>query len=519
MQEQLRGPEELRPEDVACDACLQSAPRRALKSCLTCLVSYCQAHLRPHLENAKFQNHRLVDPLQDIERRSCEAHGRPLERYCPAHSCCMCQQCEEEEHQGHGATPLREARGKIEEELQQKQEEITKTVTAAENAISKLQINTVSIKSSVQEVHGLLEQRFSELQAAVERAQREAVELLEGQERRAVRQAEGVQAHLQQRCAEMKSRLLSAEKLRRNKNDIDFLQEHAQWRKETLDVSLPNVNIGLTDSLTAFGHVVTEATQELCEQLLNAYRDKLKAALRSEKLGVKTVVCDPDRQIPVPDPKTREDFLKYSATLTFDAQTAHSFLRLTEENRKATNTTPWQHAYPDVPERFEHWRQVLAAESFYLGRHYFEAEASGEGTHVGLTYRSIDRKSQEDSGCITGNGFSWCLQWNGRGFSAWHGGVETPLPEAAFTRIGVYVDFDGGLLAFYGVGDSMTPLHQYRVEFLEPLYPAFWLSKKENVVLLVKHQDVLPQTGPLPPCTLPSSPRDTQPLQQRQQPL
>lgn len=168
------------------------------------------------------------------------------------------------------------------------------------------------------------------------------------------------------------------------------------------------------------------------------------------------------------------------------------------------NTTPWQHPYPDLPERFENWRQVLATESFYLGRQYFEADISGEGTHVGLTYKSIDRKGNESNSCITGNNFSWCLQWNGRTFSAWHSGVETPLSVEKFPRIGVYVDYTQGLLAFYGVDDKMTLIHKYKAEFLEPLYPAFWLPKKENVVVLVSPGDPIRLKSPSPPVLPPN---------------
>lgn len=169
------------------------------------------------------------------------------------------------------------------------------------------------------------------------------------------------------------------------------------------------------------------------------------------------------------------------------------------------NTTPWQHPYPDLPERFENWRQVLATESFYLGRHYFEADISGEGTHVGLTYKSIDCKGNESNSCITGNNFSWCLQWNGRTFSAWHSGVETPLSMEKFPRIGVYLDYTQGLLAFYGVDDNMTLIHKYKAEFLEPLYPAFWLPKKENVVVLVTPGDPIRLKSPSPPVSPPNA--------------
>lgn len=105
--------EPLGPDDVVCDSCIES-PRRALKSCLTCLVSYCESHLRPHLEKPNFHNHRLVEPLRDIERRTCESHKWPLELFCLADACCVCQDCVTEAHRGHKVVAVTEARRQIE---------------------------------------------------------------------------------------------------------------------------------------------------------------------------------------------------------------------------------------------------------------------------------------------------------------------------------------------------------------------------------------------------------------------
>ncbi|XP_065806036.1 tripartite motif-containing protein 16, partial [Labrus bergylta] len=208
--------EPLGPDDVVCDSCIES-PRRALKSCLTCLVSYCEAHLRPHLENTKFQNHRLVEPLRDIERRTCESHKWPLELFCCADLCCVCQDCVSEEHRGHNTVTVVEARQRIEKELKEKQTEMVKTVTAAENAINRLQLNTVSIENSVTEVRAVIESQFEELQAVMERAKREVTEILEGEEKQALSQAEGIKVHLEQRCTELKKTQAQVEKLSKNK--------------------------------------------------------------------------------------------------------------------------------------------------------------------------------------------------------------------------------------------------------------------------------------------------------------
>ncbi|KAL4612899.1 tripartite motif-containing protein 16-like [Arapaima gigas] len=492
--------EELGLNDVACDACIDS-PRRALKSCLTCLVSYCGTHLRPHLENARFQSHRLVEPLQDVESRVCEGHGQPLQLYCCADGCCVCQGCLEELHKGHEVTPVEEARAMIEKELKEKQTEMERAMKAAENAIQKLHSNNATIESSVLEVRNVIRQQFAELQAAVDKAQKEVMEILDGEAQQAVNQSESIRTHLEQRCAELRKTQDQMEKLSKSKNDVDFLQDYSQW-KEAEDISLPGVYIGLTDRLASFSRMVTDSTRELCERLPSVYKDKLKDTCKSDKTRIKTMVhavVTAKYRFSLPDPKTREDFLKYAVPLSFDENSVHKYLRLTMENRKVTNTTPWQHSYPDVPERFEHWRQALTVESFYLGRHYFEVDMTGEGTYVGVTYKSIDRKGKESSSNIAGNDYSWCLQCNGTGFSAWHGDAERPLKADKFARLGVFVDFTRRRLAFYDVADSMTLLYEYKTEFLEPLYPAVWLPKKENAVVLAIPGDTLPQADPSPP--------------------
>lgn len=40
-------------EEILCDFCLGASRVRAVKSCLTCMVNYCEEHLRPHQENRR----------------------------------------------------------------------------------------------------------------------------------------------------------------------------------------------------------------------------------------------------------------------------------------------------------------------------------------------------------------------------------------------------------------------------------------------------------------------------------
>lgn len=99
--------------NVPCDTCMDE-PGKAVKSCLTCLVSFCEDHLRPHLENAKFQSHRLVEPLRHVDVRTCDIHRLPLERFCLTDGCCLCSDCCGQGHRGHATSSLEEARAQIE---------------------------------------------------------------------------------------------------------------------------------------------------------------------------------------------------------------------------------------------------------------------------------------------------------------------------------------------------------------------------------------------------------------------
>ncbi|XP_038634096.1 tripartite motif-containing protein 16-like protein [Scyliorhinus canicula] len=474
-------------DDVACDSCIDKK-LKAKKSCLTCMVSYCENHLRPHLENAAFKNHKLIDPRKDIEQGKCSLHEQYLEFFCQNDQSCICKECTLEKHIYHEVISVARAKAEQENELRETKTNTDKKMNAVENAIEKLQSNTSCISSSVSEVKSNIERQFSELMEAVQDAQREVLGFLENEQQVSLKQVDGIRTHLENNRAQLKKTKQQVEALMKLKNSVQFLQEFCEWKKSKPDDMLPSVYIGLIDKLAGISAAVSESTENIKELLQTSYKEKLKAFSKEDKLGFKTtvaVICALKHCLTEKQPKTRSDFLKYAAMLAFDPNTAHRYLRLVNDNRKVTNTSPWRQPYPDHPERFEHWRQVLCAESFYMGRCYWEAEIRGEGAHVGMTCKSIDRKGAKSNGCITGNDFSWCAQWTGREFLVHHGDVEVEGKAESFSKIGVYLDYRSGILSFYGVNDTMTLLHKFESSFTEPLYPAFYLSKKEASVSLL----------------------------------
>ncbi|XP_066214263.1 tripartite motif-containing protein 16-like protein [Saccopteryx leptura] len=474
-------------EEILCDFCLGASRVPAVKSCLTCMVNYCEEHLRPHQENSKLHSHQLTEPVRDRDLRTCPAHRSPLVAFCRQDRQCICQECAQGEHKGHASISLDVARRDKEAELRGTQLDLERKLRLNENAIARLQANHKSVLVSVSEVKMVAEEQFGELLAAVRKAQADVMLFLEEKEQAALSQANGIKTHLEHRSADMERGRQELGRIAAISNTVLFLEEYSRF-KNTEDSASPSVYIGLKDKLSGIRKVITDATGHLV-QLLQSYKDKLQECAKEEEYDIRTqvsTVMERKYWTSKPEPSTRPQFLQYACDITLDPDTAHRYLRLQEDNRKVTNTTPWEHPYPDLPSRFLHWRQVLAQQSLYLHRYYFEVEISGAGTYVGLTCKGIDRKGEERNGCISGNSFSWSLQWNGKEFAAWHSDTETPLSAGPFRRLGVYVNFPGGTLSFYGVQpDAMTLVHKFDCKFAEPVYPAFWLSKKENAIRIV----------------------------------
>ncbi|XP_039609004.1 E3 ubiquitin/ISG15 ligase TRIM25-like [Polypterus senegalus] len=69
------------PGEVECDICA-GKKFRAVKSCLTCMASYCQTHLQPHYEGDALKHHKLVDPDGNLKEKLCEKHQKSLELFC-----------------------------------------------------------------------------------------------------------------------------------------------------------------------------------------------------------------------------------------------------------------------------------------------------------------------------------------------------------------------------------------------------------------------------------------------------
>ncbi|XP_035807907.2 tripartite motif-containing protein 29-like [Amphiprion ocellaris] len=81
---------------------------KALRSCLVCLASCCETHLKPHLTASRLKRHRLTDPVENLEGRMCTIHDKPLELFCKTDQTCVCMLCLVLDHKSHKVILLKE---------------------------------------------------------------------------------------------------------------------------------------------------------------------------------------------------------------------------------------------------------------------------------------------------------------------------------------------------------------------------------------------------------------------------
>lgn len=128
--------------------------------------------------------------------------------------------------------------------------------------------------------------------------------------------------------------------------------------------------------------------------------------------------------------------------------------------------------------RFDALWQVLGRDCFAAGRHYWEVDVqeAGSGWWVGAAYASLRRKGDSAAARLGCNRQSWCLKRYDLEYWAFHDSQRSRLrPRHDPDRLGVFLDYEAGVLSFYDVSGGMKHLHTFRAAFQEPLYPALRL--------------------------------------------
>ncbi|KAJ8376942.1 hypothetical protein SKAU_G00075220 [Synaphobranchus kaupii] len=211
------------PGDVACDVCA-GIKRKAVKSCLVCLASYCETHLQPHYESPALKKHKLVKATGNLQEKICSHHDKLLEIYCRTDQQFICYLCTIEDHKGHDAVSVATEMTEKQKQLGVTQSKFQQRIQEREKELQDLRQAVQSLKRSAQAAVEDSERIFTELIRSIERRHSEVKELIRDQEKAELSRAEGLLERLEQEIAELRRRDAELEQLSHTEDHIHFLQ-------------------------------------------------------------------------------------------------------------------------------------------------------------------------------------------------------------------------------------------------------------------------------------------------------
>ncbi|XP_013862075.1 tripartite motif-containing protein 29 [Austrofundulus limnaeus] len=211
------------PSDVPCDFC-SGKKLKAVKSCLNCLASYCEKHLRPHYESATFKRHKLVDELGNLDRKICPQHQKSLELFCRTDQMCICAICTVSEHRGHDIVSAEAERGEKQKLLGVSQAEIRQKCQERVKELEELKTAVDSLKNSAQRAMVESQKMFEDMIRSIERMRSEVTKLIGINEKAAFNQAETLIERLEQEIDELKKKETGLKQLYSTEDHIHFLQ-------------------------------------------------------------------------------------------------------------------------------------------------------------------------------------------------------------------------------------------------------------------------------------------------------
>ncbi|XP_073334097.1 tripartite motif-containing protein 16-like [Pagrus major] len=443
------------PEDVACDVCT-GRKLRALKSCLVCLVSYCEKHLQPHFDIPAYEKHKLVEPSKKLQENICSRHDEVMKMFCRTDQQCICYLCSVEEHKGHDTVSAAAERTERQRELEGSRQNIQQRIQDREEDVKVLQQEVEAINGSADEAVEHSEKIFTELIRLMEKRRSDVKQQVRSQQETEVSRVKELQEKLEQEITELKRKDAELKKLSHTEDHNQFLHNYPSL--SALSESTHSSSINLCP--LKYFEDVTAAVSEV--------RDKLQDVLRETWTNISLTETEVNVLLPQTENMTRADFLRYSCDITLDPNTANTSLLLSEGNRKATLVLK-QRSYSDHPDRFTEWEQVLSRESL-TGRCYWEVVRRGRDVGVAVAYKNISRAGSSHECGFGFNDKSWLLDCDIDSYTFHHNNVKTPVSGPESSRVGVYLDHSAGILSFYSVSETITLLHRVQTTFTQPLY-------------------------------------------------
>ncbi|XP_020847626.1 LOW QUALITY PROTEIN: E3 ubiquitin/ISG15 ligase TRIM25-like [Phascolarctos cinereus] len=228
---------------VACDHCFQ-AP--AAKTCFTCMASFCQEHLRPHLNNPTFHGHELQAPVGDLASRKCPEHSRLREFFCSQHGVCICCICLVE-HKTCSPVALDVATTELKSKLKQKLTTVYDHINEVSSALRDAKSKQRAVQETAARKMDLLKHEYEEMKVLIESEEKSALRKLKEEEKRVLEKYD--HQVLLKKKGEIESMKEDIELLLMKSDEIAFLEKASKLVTKAVNVPENELNLEMIHSV------------------------------------------------------------------------------------------------------------------------------------------------------------------------------------------------------------------------------------------------------------------------------
>uniref|UniRef100_A0A9J7XCD7 FinTRIM family, member 80 n=2 Tax=Cyprinus carpio TaxID=7962 RepID=A0A9J7XCD7_CYPCA len=455
--------------DVECDICTETK-LKAIKSCLVCLASYCESHIKTHYTSPALKWHKLANASPLLLDQICSQHHKPLELFCSQDQQLICVQCALINHQNHNMTSPAAERQKIQGRLQENQDGLQGEIHQRELKVQELREAVDSHKHSAEAAVEHSEKVFTELISSMDKRRVKITDTIRAQEKSEVSRVEELILTLEQEISDLRKKHAELGQLSLIDDDIYVIQNFLSVSRYQCS-NLCDISISQHLTFEEIKTVVSELKSQLddlCEQDMVWISEKVPTIhimVKNEKIAAYL----PSK------PKTREEFLIYSSELNLNRSSACT--QLSVKNNKSVSRRDVQQSSDSWPliHNYKRTYQVLCNESL-SGRCYFEVQWEGTGCSVAFSYDQINKGG--GTFIFGSNNRSWKCNFPTANICVWNDGEETNI--GLVSKIGVFLDQEAGTVCFYNVSDKMTLLHRIKTTFSQPLYVGFSFKDWKN---------------------------------------